>query len=159
MTSQADRSAQAKMDEATDSVRAWTAENHAKGGVCDFCCFPLADVPEDKIVTYVTDPMVGTLSGIDENLGIGTAVFAWDPFWGACEACVPVIDLKDPAKLADHVLDNRHESAGGTVTRHRALLRDEFIDLYEKFFAGDPAKVDEATAERLTRIYRKATGG
>lgn len=143
--SQADIEAQDRMDESIASVNAKMREAAASGGVCDFCGCPLAGTYE---TTYKARTLLGSFSALTNDLGAATAPIVQDPWWAACAACAPLVEERDPGKLADHVIEtqlsNRRWDDGVSpefVKAHAATLRDDFVTLYEALFKHGLEKV------------------
>lgn len=135
---EADRAVQATMEEAAQTVRDRSAENHAIGGVCDFCGTPVSERPIGA--TYITEGLqIATLEGLDtETGGIGKTTFVNDPYWCACSDCDPVVMAGDPVKLAAYVVDNRHERVGVPRGPHDEEIRNDLVELYASFYALNP---------------------
>lgn len=138
--------AQETMDRIAESAREWSAQNHAEGGVCDFCCDLLVGKP---VVTYITDrALVEQIVGITAG-GIGVVDHVSDEYWAACPACDPVIQENDAAKLAQHVFETADYSRIGSPRDSADLPR--LVIFYEQFFGANP-KRDTDLPEHLTGV-------
>lgn len=144
--SQVDIEAQDMMDKTITNVNAKMREAEASGGVCDFCGCPLAGTYE---TTYKARTIIGAFSAITVDGGAATAPIVQDPWWAACSGCTPLVEARDPSKLADHVIEvqmseRRWDDGVPTdfVREHAAILRDDFVQLYEALFNGGLEQVD-----------------
>lgn len=119
---------------AARNVQGWYDSNAEIGGVCDFCADPLTP----DVVTWIAKPTMEAYALIHpETLGTATVYGVRSADWAACPKCDPVVALRDPEALADHVIANPGARAPKIEEHERARFRDDLVELYEKFFAGD----------------------
>jgi hypothetical protein len=128
--------AQEMVDSMVEGVTAWSDNNLADGGVCDFCCRLLADRP---VVTYTTNrPLIEHMLVIDGGGDAATLDHVTDEYWAACPACDPVIQKGDPEELARHVHRTADRDRTGVPATPGEMVT--LLDLYARFFASDPQR-------------------
>jgi hypothetical protein len=130
---------QEMMDRHAAEANAWSAQNIADGGVCDFCC---AEQTEQgfAFVTYTTDSEISeVMVGISAD-GVGTIEHVNDRYWAACPACDPVIQDGDPVTLATHVAETANYDRIGIERDPSEVAR--LTRLYRQFFARNPVRGD-----------------
>lgn len=155
--SEADRKARASMVHAAEVTNEWIAENREMGGVCDFCADPLAPGSPGERVWTTDEPIKGSLSGLfgyESGVGAASMPLNYDPDWAACPRCDPVVALRDPERLAAHVIANRGARVADLDMDEQA--RQDLVQLYRAFF--DRARRKESHVP-LTRdeFYEQAT--
>lgn len=140
---QADREMQAVAAEAAANAKAWGEANEARGGVCDFCCNELSETP--TVTTWLSAPMIESLAVLDtETKGTATIGHVLDEFWAACAACDPIIEQRDPAKLAAHVRATRGPAAPTCPPGQEAYEQAELTALYAHFFESARKETDDS---------------
>lgn len=131
MLTPADRAIREDMEKIAADANAWAAENHALGGVCDFCATPIAGL---EVVTFVAGSTVlSTMQAIDlDTGGVGAVTLVDDPYWAACPGCTVAVELdQDGGRLADYVMEHRNAERIGAVPEHMLVsLRDDLAQLY-----------------------------
>ncbi len=123
-----DREAQARVDEIGAEIQETINERIRTGSyVCDFCSRPSS---LETGVTFVTDgPTESTTELIDEDLGVGSLGFVYDPAWLACQDCAVYVRAGDPEALAAYAV--RYQDVRDAAL---AVVVDGLTDIYRMLY-------------------------
>jgi len=111
-------------------------------GVCDFCSGP--DI-RFRYPCSATITMVAVDGDGEARMGATS-----NDDWAGCAGCAPVIALKDPARLAAHVIDTGHAADPATqvllslVPEFRQIAMGNLVELYTNLLPalGEPVPDD-----------------
>lgn len=145
MLSPADQVAQEDMNKIAQGAVAWTEENHALGGVCDFCATPIVE-SGGPIITFVAGSSVlSTMHAIDTQTGgIGAVTIVDDPYWAACPGCTAAVEIdEDGERLAAYVIENRNVERVGEIPYELVpTLRADLAALYNMLYKSGLRRED-----------------